>query len=140
MIILDTDHVVEFLKGTSPAARRLIDRVDASTEVFATTIVTVEEILRGWLGEIRRVPDTRLQITGYRKLREAVATLAVWRLLEWNIATAQRFEDLRKQKIRIGSADLKIGSIALENSATLLTRNARDFSQIPGLRIEDWLS
>lgn len=140
MIILDTDHMVEFLKGTSTPAKRLCDRLDATIEPLATTIVTVEEILRGWLAEIRRVPDTRLQITAYRKLHEAVLTLAGWKLLEWTLAAAQRFEDLRKQKVRVGSADFKIGCIALDNSAALLTRNVRDFSMIPSLRVEDWLS
>ena len=140
MIILDTDHVVEFVKGTSLPARRLCSRLDATNEEVVTTIITVEEVLRGWLGEIRRVPDTRLQITAYRKLQEAVVTLAGWRLIEWNLAAAQRFDALRKQKIRVGSADLKIGCIALEHAATLLSRNVRDFTMIPGLRVEDWLS
>jgi len=36
--------------------------------------------------------------------------------------------------------DLKIASIALANDATLLTGNSNDFSNVPGLRIEDWLS
>jgi tRNA(fMet)-specific endonuclease VapC len=36
--------------------------------------------------------------------------------------------------------DLKIASIAMSNQATLLTRNAKDFEKIPGLRFEDWLS
>jgi tRNA(fMet)-specific endonuclease VapC len=35
--------------------------------------------------------------------------------------------------------DLKIASIALAHDATLLTRNTRDFAQVPGLRIENWL-
>jgi tRNA(fMet)-specific endonuclease VapC len=34
--------------------------------------------------------------------------------------------------------DLKIGAIALTYPAILLTRNQRDFQQIPDLQIEDW--
>jgi tRNA(fMet)-specific endonuclease VapC len=34
--------------------------------------------------------------------------------------------------------DLKIAAIVLAHDATLLTRNQKDFSQIQGLKIEDW--
>jgi tRNA(fMet)-specific endonuclease VapC len=33
---------------------------------------------------------------------------------------------------------LKIAAVALANNIVLLTRNRRDFSRIPGLRIDDW--
>ncbi len=34
--------------------------------------------------------------------------------------------------------DLRIASIALSHDMTVLTRNVRDFEQVPDLRIEDW--
>jgi len=45
----------------------------------------------------------------------------------------------RGQRIRIGTMDLKIASIALVNDALLVTANQRDFEQVPGLRVENWL-
>jgi hypothetical protein len=41
MLVLDTDHVVEYQKGTSPESHRLKGRLDASVEPVATTIITV---------------------------------------------------------------------------------------------------
>ena len=43
------------------------------------------------------------------------------------------------RRIRIGTNDLKIGSITLVNEALLLSANLRDFEQIPGLLVENWL-
>jgi len=49
---------------------------------------------------------------------------------------ADRFDGLRRQRIGIGSMDLKIASIALINEALLVTSNLRDFSLVPELRCE----
>ncbi|WP_145287297.1 type II toxin-antitoxin system VapC family toxin [Rosistilla oblonga] len=53
-------------------------------------------------------------------------------------AEADVFTDLRSQKIRIGTMDLRIASIANANDLTLLTRNTVDFVRVPSLRFEDW--
>jgi len=34
--------------------------------------------------------------------------------------------------------DLRIGSIAMANGMTVLTRNTVDFEKIPNLQVEDW--
>ena len=48
------------------------------------------------------------------------------------------FDGLVAKRVRIATMDLRIASIALSQGLTLLTRNARDFSKVPGLAIEDW--
>lgn len=46
--------------------------------------------------------------------------------------------DLRTQDIRIGTQDLRIAAMAVVHDTTLVSRNARDVAQAPGLVIENW--
>lgn len=62
-----------------------------------------------------------------------------WDILRFDEHAADRFQGFRKQRVRIGTLDLKIACIALEQGAILLSANARDFNQVPGLRVENWL-
>jgi hypothetical protein len=48
MLILDTDYLTELDRGLAATAR-LVQRLNASGEDAAITIVSVEEQLRGWL-------------------------------------------------------------------------------------------
>ena len=47
---------------------------------------------------------------------------------------------LRRVGIEVPSVDLMIGSVALVYDLTLVTHNAADFRNIPGLRLDDWLT
>jgi predicted nucleic acid-binding protein len=41
-------------------------------------------------------------------------------------------------KLGVKASDLRIGAIALDCDATVVTRNHRDFDLIPGLKVEHW--
>ncbi|WP_363318236.1 hypothetical protein [Nostoc sp. NMS4] len=43
-----------------------------------------------------------------------------------------------RQRIRIGTQDLRIPAITLSVNGILVTRNRKDFEKIPNLRLEDW--
>jgi tRNA(fMet)-specific endonuclease VapC len=140
MLILDTDHLTEFQKGTSPESLRLKSRLGQTNEPFGTTIISVEEVMRGWMAAIRRSSDPSRQVNSYRQLKLLFRFFATWNVLDWTTGAAAKFQELRSAKIRTGTMDLKIASIAICNNAILLSRNLKDYENVPGLNVKDWLS
>jgi tRNA(fMet)-specific endonuclease VapC len=137
-VSLDTDHLVELDRGSSQGAALQRKLEDAGDEV-ATTIISAEEQFRGWLAQLHRQRDPHEQIATYQRLQRRIAFFAAWHVLPWDTNAADILQGLRRQRVRIGTMDLKIASIVLAYDATLLSRNLRDFQQVPNLRVEDWL-
>ena len=138
MLVLDTNHLTELGYDTKAGAR-LSGKLDKSGLAAVTTIVCVEEQLRGWLARIAKLKDVHEQIQAYAELGERVNFLAAFTLLPWDRDAADLFKHLRKQRVRLGTMDLKIACITLAHDATLLTRNTADFAQVPGLHFENWI-
>jgi tRNA(fMet)-specific endonuclease VapC len=140
VILLDTDHLNILQIGKGNVYNALAARMNASSDQhFATTVITFEEHMRGWLAAIRRGQEVAKQVRPYDQLIHLIRFFQAWEILRFDENAAQRFGDLRRQRIRIGTQDLKIACIALEHDATLLSANIGDFNQVPSLRVEDWL-
>jgi tRNA(fMet)-specific endonuclease VapC len=78
------------------------------------------------------------EIAAYRQLRLLFAFFSNLPVLDFDeLATAQ-FSKLQRGRVRLGSMDLKIAAIALSQDALLLSRNLKDFRQVPGLLVQDW--
>jgi tRNA(fMet)-specific endonuclease VapC len=139
MILLDTDHLSVFMDERDSRQLPLKMRLAAAVEPIACAIVTAEEVLRGWLATIHRQRDIYRQIPPYLRLARFFDVMGEWEIVTFDKRAADQFTALRAQRIRIGTMDLKIASIALINDATLITANLRDFRQVPRLRCESWL-
>ena len=65
-------------------------------------------------------------------------------ILGFDEQCAVEFGKLRGAGKRLGlntnPVDLMIASVALAHDQTLVTNNTADFQQLPGLRLEDWLT
>src|SRR4029077_5051222 len=65
-------------------------------------------------------------------------------LLDFDHACAREFGkvngDLLRTGVSIPDADVMIAAPALVHDLTLVTHNTADFQNIPGLRLEDWLT
>ncbi len=140
MILLDTDHLTILnRKGSDQHTYLTMRMAESRDQQFGTTLVNAEEQLRGWLSEINRHRTPLRQLSAYEGLRKLLDFLRSFPLIAIEEGTAAEFERLRKAKVRIGSEDLKIACIALVQNALLLSANLRDFRQVPGLRVENWL-
>jgi tRNA(fMet)-specific endonuclease VapC len=139
VILLDTDHI-NVLQSMALQVTALRANMTASADQdFATTAITIEEQMRGWLALIHRSSDVHLQIPAYDRLVGLFDFFGRWRIAPFDEAAAGEFKRLRQQRIRIGTMDLKIASTALANGVLLLSANLRDFEQVPNLRVENWL-
>ncbi len=139
MILLDTDHVNGLQSGGSQAAVLSANMAASADQHFATTAVTIEEQMRGWLALIHRSNDVHRQIPAYERLVGLFDFFSRWTIAQFDEAAADEFRRLRREGIRIGTMDLKIASIALARGVLLLSANLRDFGQVPGLRLDNWL-
>src|SRR5271167_3130081 len=107
----------------------MIDRLNAASasEVIGVAIVTVEERMRGWLAVIAKEKSALRQVHGYRELSLLFEFYDAFEIVPFNEAAARQYDDLRRQKLRIGVMDLKIAATALVNNALLLSANRTDF-------------
>ncbi len=141
MMILDTDHISLVQFPESAVAARILARLfSMGIEQITATIVTYEEQMRGWLGEISGAKNLSKEIEASRRLNRNLDDFRTIRVLDFDEPAAAELQRLRRMKIRIGTLDLKIAAITLVQDATLLSRNLRDFKKVPGLKVEDWSS
>lgn len=121
------------------SAASLLRRLSAipPDEVF-TSIVTYEEQTRGWMAYSARARTAPQQVEAYRKLEHHLDIYCRVQVLGFDERAGAELERLRGLRLRVGTMDLKIAAIALAHSATLVTRNVRDFALVPGLIVEDW--
>ena len=141
MIVLDTDHVNVLKYPDQPQFATLTNRLNASADQdVATTVITVEEQMRGWLALINRSDNVRRQVPAYTELLRLLDFYSRWQVISFHEQAADTFQRLRQQRIRIGTMDLKIAAIALVHEALLLSANLRDFQRVPDLRVADWIN
>ena len=132
---LDTDTLSLFEKRHPVILQRIA--ATPPDQRFITAI-TVRERLDGWyrlLGKLK-TPDEEQRV--YAQLVDTMKVCASLRVLPYDRAAIDRFQQLKTMKLNVRPMDLRIAAIALEQNAVLVTHNVRDFARIPDLRVEDW--
>jgi tRNA(fMet)-specific endonuclease VapC len=119
----------------------MVQRVEVNAENLAVTIVTVEEVIRGRFNVIRQASEPSQAdklVLAYTKLWDTLDDFKNLNILKFDQNASTIYTEFFRQRIRIGTQDLRIAAIVLANNAILVTRNHRHFSQVPGLVQEDW--
>lgn len=139
MFLLDTDHISILQRRASQERDRLVRRMATQpTNRFYFSIVSFHEQLLGANVLVQRAHSREKLLKGYDLFRQLLADYGEAQVLAYDARAEDVFVSLRKQKVRIGTMDLRIAAIALTHSFTVLTRNVSDFDRVPGLGSEDW--
>ena len=124
--LVDSDWLIDYLEG-APVARRLL-RVLAESGI-AISIITYMEAYQGVLRSSN--PDDAT--------RRFDALLRAIRVVPISTAVARRCAGIREElgskrrRTRPRALDLLIAASAIEHGLTLVTRNTKDYEDIPGL-------
>jgi tRNA(fMet)-specific endonuclease VapC len=125
--LLDTDWVVDILNGQEKAIHTVLELAPAG---LAVSIITYGELYEG--AAFARDPDPAL--VGLRSFLKGKAILPLTQSI------MERFAHIRGSlpkpvRQQIGDLDILIAATCLEHNLTLLTRNLKDFQQIPHLKL-----
>jgi tRNA(fMet)-specific endonuclease VapC len=123
------------VQGSATLRARLVALQPAE---MVTTTISYEEQVRRWMAYIARLRSVTQQVDAYRRLRRQLDNYCRVPVLVFDGPAAATFQQLRRMRLQMGTMDLKIAAIVFSREAALLSRNLTDFSQVPGLQVEDW--
>jgi tRNA(fMet)-specific endonuclease VapC len=135
LYVFDTDHLSLYQAGHVRVLQNLTRHVH---DELSLAVISVEEQLSGWQTALRKARDETRRSEVYRRMALSIEGFAGWTVLPLSVPAMARHSNLLRQHLNIGSNDLKIAAIAMERRGTVVTRNARDFARVPGLKWEDW--
>jgi tRNA(fMet)-specific endonuclease VapC len=130
--LLDTDIVSYYLKGNEIVQKKVEEYLYTGEFVRLTiSEITYFEILAGL--EYRKASkQIRIFESFANKCNIARLSIAAIRI------SAQAYGKLRQKGIIIGTPDLLIAGIAIENGYVLVTNNEKHFQAIDSLIIANW--
>lgn len=130
--LLDTNIWIFYLKGRADRLAHEFSSRPASD--FATCSIVRAELLHGAekYGNVAQ------------RIARVETTLAPFVSLTFDDSAANHYGPIRHllevAGAAIGPYDLQIAAIALSRQLTLVTDNDREFSRVPELKVENWIS
>jgi tRNA(fMet)-specific endonuclease VapC len=131
-ILIDSSVLIEHERQRLTLAQHLQGRED---EEFFLSVISASELLHG----VHRAQDASVRA---RRSAFVEAVLERFPLLEIDVSTARSharlWADLAAAGTPVGPNDLWLAATAVTHGLTLVTVNVREFSRVPGLRVEPW--
>jgi tRNA(fMet)-specific endonuclease VapC len=131
---LDTNIVIHYLRDNADVRKSLSDTVSRGDRVTVPGIVNYE-IMRGF-----KVNSAPKKETTYRILTDpnGFCQITEMKPSSWKRAELV-YAELYQKHLTVGELDILIAAFCLDNDCTLVTNNTAHFSNINGLRVEDWV-
>ena len=138
MIAFDTDILTEILVE----ALEFVTRASSiPRHEQAVPVVVIEEIMRGRLQVIRQAEAGTARVDlarAYALFEQTIRDVQRLTILAYTPQADMHYRQWRLQRLRIPTHDLRIAAICVAHTARLISRNRRDFEQVPGLLVEFW--
>ena len=77
-------------------------------------------------------------ITAYSRLEITFDYFKSVQVLPFDQNAHTSFESLIRQRLRVGTQDLRSAAIALSVNGIVVTRNQKDCGKVPNLQVENW--
>jgi tRNA(fMet)-specific endonuclease VapC len=90
---------------------------DPAVEIVQVAIISFQEQVEGWLAFINRAKTPQQILHGYGELLGLLTNYANAVVIPFDQAAQDCFTRLRKLRLRLGTMDLRIASIALTSDA-----------------------
>ena len=130
MYLLDSNIIIDFLRGKNPQVLHMLRQSDAS--LFKIPSIAKAELLLG----VEKSSDP-----GNNRLK-LEQLLLPFDVLPFDEACALHYARIRaylEAKGRgMGANHYVIAACAMAHGATLVTNNAGEFQRVPGLSVEQW--
>jgi tRNA(fMet)-specific endonuclease VapC len=137
--LLDTDHISVLQRQAGLEFAALAARIAQQQPAdLAFSVVSFHEQVLGCHTYVSRARTSAAVVRGYAMLTRVLNDFGGAQVLPFDPSAASTLDGLVAQGVRIAAMDLRIASIALSRTMTLLTRNRRDFARVPLLVTEDW--
>jgi tRNA(fMet)-specific endonuclease VapC len=126
--LIDSDRVADWLAGRTEAVQLI---ATLRREGVALSVISYVEVLEGIINAV----DPRRGRRAWQTFLRGTRVLVVSRPIAERTAAIR--VDLRQQKRQVNerALDILIAATAIEHKLILVTRNTRDYEDIPGQRL-----